>query len=102
MYLAVTEVVVRSVLYSLRNEKLMPIYYLRHVIAGTEARYSPLEKNIFTLVVSIRKLKPYLQAHPIVVLTTMPFDLRQEIQKPDLKGRMTKWVLELSDYEVDF
>lgn len=28
--------------------------------------------------------------------------LRQVIHKPDLIERMTKWVLELSEYEIDF
>lgn len=50
----------------------MPIYYVSHALAEVEARYSPLEKNIFTLVISARKLNPYFQVHPVTVLTTMP------------------------------
>lgn len=30
----------------------------------------------------------------------MPF--RHVMHKPDLTGRMTKWVLKLSEYEIDF
>lgn len=90
MYLAVTEAVVSSVLCSLWNEKMMPFYYVSHVPAGAEAWNSPLEKNIFTLVISARKLKPYIQAYPITALTTVHF--LQIIQKHDLTRRMTKWV----------
>lgn len=43
---------------------------------------------------------PYFQAHPIIVLITVP--LWQVMHKSDLTGRMTKWVLELSEYEIDF
>lgn len=75
---------------------MMPIYYMNHVLAGVETRYSPLEKHIFTLIISAHKLKPYFQVHPITVLTNVPF--RQIMHKPDLTGRMTKWVLELSQY----
>lgn len=78
----------------------MPIYYVSHVLAESEARYSPLEKNIFTIIILARKLKLYFQAHSITVLTNVP--LRQVMDKPDLTGRMTKWVLELSEYEIDF
>lgn len=39
MYLAVTEVVVSSVLCSLRNKRMMPIYYVSHVLAGAEGSY---------------------------------------------------------------
>lgn len=69
-------------------------------IVGVEARYNPLEKDILTLVATTWKLKPYFQAHPITVLTMVP--LRQVIHKLDLTGRMRKWVLELSEYEIDF
>lgn len=78
----------------------MLVYYVSHVLAGIEAQYSPLEKNIFTLVIFARKLKLYFQAHPVTVLTTVP--LQQVMHKPDLTGRMTKWVLEVSEYEIDF
>lgn len=48
MYLAITEVVVSDVICSLRNEKMFPIYYVTHVLAGAETWYTPLEKHIFT------------------------------------------------------
>lgn len=49
---------------------------------------------------STRKLKPYFQASPVTVLMTVP--LQQVMHKLDLTGRMTKWVLKLSEYEIDF
>lgn len=52
MYLAVTKVVVSSILCSFLNERMMPIYYMSHVLARAEAQYSALEKNIFILVIS--------------------------------------------------
>lgn len=74
----------------------MPIYYASNVLAGTEILYSPLENHIFNLVISARKLKPYFQAHLAVILINVP--RRQIFCKPDLTGRITKWVLELSIY----
>lgn len=75
----------------------MHVYYVIHVLVGAETRYNPLKKNILR---SARELMPYFQAHPIIVLITVP--LWQVMHKPDLTGRMTKWVLELSEYEIDF
>lgn len=100
MYLAVTEAVVSFVLCSFRNEKMMYVYYVSHVLAGAEMQYSPLDKNIFTLTVRARKLKSYFQAHLITMFTTVP--LWHIMHKPDLIGRMTEWVLELSEYEIYF
>lgn len=100
MYLAVIEAIVSSIMCSIRNEKMMQVHYVSHVLEWAEIRYSPLKKHIFNLVISARKLKPDFQAHPVVVLTNVP--LRQVMHKPDLTGRMTKWVLELSDYQISF
>lgn len=49
---------------------------------------------------SAHTLKPYFQAHPVIVLTNVP--LHQVMHKPDLTGCMTKCVLELSKYQVKF
>lgn len=64
MYLAVTEVVVSAVIFSLRHNKMLPVYYVSHVLVGDETLYSPLEKHIFNLFISARKLKSYLQVYP--------------------------------------
>lgn len=98
IYLVVTKAIVSSILCSFRNLKMMYVYYVSHVLAGAEAQYSLLEKNIFTHVVMAQKLKSYFQAHP--VLTMVP--LWKVMHKPNLTGRMTKWVLELSEYKIDF
>lgn len=100
MYLAVTEVVVSFVICSLRNERMMPIYYVSHVLAGVQIRYSPLGKHIFTLIISACKLKPYFQVHPVTVFTNVP--LRQIMHKPDLTERTTMWVLDFSECQIDF
>lgn len=99
MYLVVTEAVVSSVICSLRNDKMMPVYYVSHVLVEAETRYNPLEKHIFNLVMSAYKLKPYFRG-PIVILASVP--LQQVMHKYNLTGRMTKWDLELSKYQIDF
>ncbi|XP_052206772.1 uncharacterized protein LOC127811099 [Diospyros lotus] len=45
-----------------------------------------------------RKLRPYFQAHAVTVLTDQP--LRQILQRPECSGRLTKWVVELSKYDI--
>lgn len=64
MYLAVTKVVVSAVICFLRHNKMLPIYYVSHVLVGDETLYSPLEKHIFNLFISARELKQYLQVYP--------------------------------------
>ena len=50
--------------------------------------------------VATKKLCSYFQAHPIVLLTNLPF--RSTIHKPDLFGRMARWVIELSEFGIQY
>ncbi|KAK9951505.1 hypothetical protein M0R45_006943 [Rubus argutus] len=50
--------------------------------------------------VSARRLRPYFQSHPIVVLTDHP--LRLILQKPEASGRRTKWSIELSEFDITY
>ncbi|RVW70979.1 Transposon Tf2-2 polyprotein [Vitis vinifera] len=47
-----------------------------------------------------QNLRPYFQAHPVVVLTDQP--LRNILHKPDLIGRMLQWAIELSEFGIEF
>ena len=50
--------------------------------------------------VAARKLKPYFQAFPVSVITNQP--LRQILHKPDASGRLVKWAIEQSEFDIDY
>jgi ribonuclease HI len=52
------------------------------------------------LIVSIRRLRPYFQAHTIKVLTEYP--LKKILQKPDISGWLVNWAVELGEFDIDF
>ena len=72
LYLAVTPMAVSSVLVREENTIQRPVYYTSRRLQGAEARYSKIEKMLFALVISARRLRPYFQAHTIIVLTDQP------------------------------
>ncbi|XP_070022769.1 uncharacterized protein [Nicotiana sylvestris] len=47
-----------------------------------------------------RKLRPYFQCHSIAVVTTYP--LRNILHKHELSGRLAKWAIELSEYDIAY
>ena len=51
-----------------------------------EERYPRMEKLAFALVTATQKLKPYFQAHAIIVLTDQP--LKRAMSSPEAAGRM--------------
>ena len=59
-----------------------------------------MEQTALALRTAAQKLRPYFQAHPITVLTNQP--LRNVLHKPDITGRMLRWVIELSEYGIDY
>lgn len=46
------------------------------------------------------KLRHYFQAHAIRVLTNHP--LRQVLQKVETSGRLLKWLVELSQFDIKY
>ena len=59
-----------------------------------------MEKLAFALVIAARRLKPYFQAHTIVVLTDKP--LRKAMSSPEAVGRMALWAMELSKFDIQY
>ncbi|XP_022888168.1 uncharacterized protein LOC111403774 [Olea europaea var. sylvestris] len=100
LYLAVSDVAVSAVLTREENERQLPVYYISKALLPAETRYSDMEKLALALIIVSRKLRPYFQAHSIQVLTNFP--LRQVMQKTDASGRLLKWAIELSEFDLTF
>ena len=48
----------------------------------------------------IQKLQPYFQAHTIEVPTEYP--MKQILHKPETSGRLMKWAIELSEFDIRY
>ena len=59
-----------------------------------------MEKLTFALIIATRKLRPYFQAHTIVVLTNHP--LRKTMSKPNTAGWLIQWSIELSEFDINY
>lgn len=77
-----------------------PVYYVERALKDAETRYTPLEKMVFALVTTVRRLVPYFQAHPVQVLTDQP--LASVLRSPTTSGRMVKWAMELTQYGLKY
>ena len=59
-----------------------------------------MEKLAFALVTATRKLKPYFQAHTILVLTDQP--LKKAMSSSEATGRMVLWAIKLSEFDIQY
>ena len=59
-----------------------------------------MEKLILALVTAARKLRPNFQAHTIEV--PMEFPMKQVLDKPETSGRLMKWAIELSEFDIRY
>ena len=59
-----------------------------------------MKKLAFALVTVARKLKPYFQAHTIIVLTDQP--LKRAMSSPEAAGRMALWAIELNEFDIQY
>ncbi|XP_059668819.1 uncharacterized protein LOC132313899 [Cornus florida] len=100
LYLGVSSIATSAVLIRCKQGKQFPIFYVSKIMSEPERMYSRAERMILSLVNAKRKLRHYFESHPIVVLTTFP--LRMILHKPDLSGRMTKWAIELSSFDIAY
>ena len=88
LYLSVCNEVVSLVLVREGGGVQRPVYYVSCALQGPETRYTPAEKLVLALVHAARKLRPYFQAHSIIVVTDQP--LQQILTRPEVSCRMTK------------
>ena len=100
LYLAVSSAAVSAALVREEDGIQKPVYFTSRALRGAEKRYPQLEKLAFALVIAARRLKPYFQAHTIIVLTDKP--LRKAMHSPEAAGRMALWAIELSEFDIQY
>ncbi|XP_024007240.1 uncharacterized protein LOC112083446 [Eutrema salsugineum] len=100
LYIAVSSSAVSGVLVKEDRGEQKPIFYVSKTLDDAEKRYPTLEKLALAVIMSARKLRPYFQSHSIIVLTNQP--LRTILHSPSQSGRMAKWAVELTEYDIEY
>ncbi|XP_030949853.1 uncharacterized protein LOC115973743 [Quercus lobata] len=100
LYLAVSVTAVSAALIREDDGLQLPVYYVSQAFQGAEARYPRIEKITFALIMASRKLRPYFQANPIIVMTDQP--IKKAMNKPEAARRMVQWAVELSQFDIKY
>ncbi|GKA39055.1 NYNRIN-like protein [Tanacetum coccineum] len=100
MYLAAADEAVSAVLFTERDGRQIPIHYVSRSLKGAETNYASMEKLTLALVHAARRLRRYIQAHPIKVITDSP--IKQALNNSEASGRLANWAVELGAYDIQY
>ena len=76
------------------------VYFISEVLSNSKTRYSQIQKLLYTVLITNRKLRHYFESHTVTVMTSFP--LGEIILSQDAMGRTTKWALELMDQGIAY
>ena len=79
--------------------KEITLYYLSRTLVGAELKYSPIEKIYLLLTFAIQKLRHYMQAYMVPVISKAD-PIKYIPSRPILNGRLAKWPVILKQYNL--
>jgi hypothetical protein len=99
LYIAVTTHVVSSAIVVERSEEghafgvQRPVFFISEVLSESKARYPAVQKLLYAILITSRKLHHYFDECKITVITDFP--LVDILHNQDVKGRISKLAVEL-------
>jgi dsDNA-binding SOS-regulon protein len=106
LYLTATTHVVSTAIVVERQEDghaypvQRPVYFVSEVLSESKARYQLVQKLLYAVLITSRKLRCYFQQYLITVVTDYP--LGNILRNQDATGRISKWAVELGALTIDF
>ncbi|KAK1662864.1 hypothetical protein QYE76_051023 [Lolium multiflorum] len=106
LYMAATNKVISLVIVVVRKEEgfehgvQRPVYYISEVLTESKQRYPHFQKLAYGVFLGSRKLRHYFQEHPMTVVSKAP--LATIINNSDATGRVAKWGIELSAFDINY
>ena len=106
IYIAATTHVVSTAIIVERPEEdhaysvQRPVYFISEVLSESKVRYPSIQKLLYGILITSRKLRHYFDEYKISVITDFP--LGGIFYNRDATGRISTWAVELGALEINF
>jgi hypothetical protein len=106
LYIAAMTQVVSAVLVVERAEEghalliQRLVYFISEVLSETKVRFLQIQKLLYTIVLTRRKLRHYFGGHPVTVVSSFP--LGEIAQNRDASSRIAKWMVKLMSETLSY
>jgi ribonuclease HI len=77
-----------------------PVYFISEVLSESKVRYPSIQKLLYAILITCRKLHHYFDEYKILVITD--FSLADILHNRNATGCIFKWAVELGALSIDF
>jgi hypothetical protein len=100
IYVAATTQVVSAAIVVERLEEghalpvQRPVYFISEVLSETKIRYPQIQKLLYAVILTWRKLRHYFESHPVTVVSSFPWGRSSSAERPRVglqSGRWKSW-----------
>jgi hypothetical protein len=88
IYVAATTQVVSAAIVVERREEghallvQRPVYFISEVLSETKIRYPQIQKLLYAVILTRRKLRHYFESHPVTVVSSFPWGRSSSAERP--------------------
>jgi ribonuclease HI len=77
-----------------------PVYYISKVLRPSKKKYPQVQKLLYAILLTARKLRHYFDDHKVIVVTGFP--IGDILHNKEAIGRIAKWACKLGAHDIEF